>query len=177
MTNELMIPMARVEKELNNILANVDVELFMSKPTVPKMEEVYTLVTNDFYTGLRKLCRVSHLMNKVFEDAIAWCKGKETDSLYCEQQASLSIMESIRVPSIREGIYSNRMQRVLYIGNTELHYINACGVLIGWKQRVTGNPKSGWVFWVGVPKEEFKEKPDDMYFISKLTAAGFVTGH
>lgn len=167
-----LIPMSRVDKQIGPLVECLDTETILPSPTV-NMAATYYLAVDNFLDGIKKLCKVSAVMNTILKDAFLYIAGRESDALWCEKQVSTSVFETLWSPSAIVGIHSNRRQRIVYMGGAELVYINEYGMLIGYKQRVSGNPKSGWVFWVGLPDADFKEPNDQRLMITNLTAAGF----
>ena len=171
--NSKLIPMSRVDKQISPLIDCIDVDTILPPPAVPNMAATYYLTVDNFFTGIKKLCKVSACMHDILKDAFLYLAGREDDALWCEKQIAISIFETLWSPSAIVGIHSNRRQRIVYMGGAELVYINEYGMLIGYKQRVSGNPKSGWVFWVGLPNDDFKEPNDRRLMITNLTAAGF----
>lgn len=172
MDNKL-IPMSRVDKQISPLIDCVDVDTILPPSTVPNMAATYYLTVANFYDGIKKLCKVSANIREILKDVPFYIAGRERDALWCEKQVATSIFETLWSPSAIVGIHSNRRQRIVYMGGAELCYINAYGMLIGYRQQRAGDSKSPWIFWVGLPTEDFKEPNDRRFMITNLTAAGF----
>lgn len=141
--------------------------------TTPSMESTFYIEIPRFYDGLIKLTKISKELAYVLRDAMTYCVGNDNDDAHCERQAIISFMESIQVPHVRDGVHYPHKQRIVYMEGTEFHYLTRYGMLIGWKQRTTGDPRSTWIFWVNLPTADFHEYGDRRNMVTNLTAAGF----